>query len=404
MKLTDKQQDILYIVIAVIVGILLGLSVYFIIKHIRSKKCDDDNQCPTGKTCKNKKCVDDGNKCSCDGKNCGDDNGCGTACDGPCPTGQTCQNKTCVDDRNKCSCDGKKCGKDNGCGTKCNVLCDNGATCKPDSSEPCKIEPKPNPIKTCTENTKDPYESGTCKPCCDGMQMYQIDGKPPRFICSSIKPDNLTKGNPYKNTCPPEKLAPTSNRTKINYTWNDGFDTLESGKNMLVDDDWDFFDHNGEKVFRFGIDKTSIKGGSVDCGSFTNKIRIDKLIPDKKYNISDTNAKVNFVLLSPQETKGEIYGFANCVYGPRGLVAEYKINKGSGGGGSGGGGSGGGGSGGGGSGGWENARKCSDVGITKASACGNQKYVCAHSDKNKTPDCNSNPFKCSNGRTKCLNE
>ena len=71
--------------------------------------------------------------------------------------------------------------------------------------------------------------------------------------------------------------------------------------------------------------------------------------------------------------------------------------------GSGGGGSGGGGSGGGGSG-WENARKCSDVGITKASACGNQKYVCAHSDKNKTPDCNSKPFNCSNGRTKCLNE
>ena len=76
MKLTDKQQDILYIVIAVIVGILLGLSVYFIIKHIRSKKCDDNNPCPNGQTCQNKKCVDDGNKCSCDGKNCGDDNGC----------------------------------------------------------------------------------------------------------------------------------------------------------------------------------------------------------------------------------------------------------------------------------------------------------------------------------------
>ena len=63
MKLTDKQQDILYIVISVIVGILLGVSVYLLIKHIRSKNCDDNNPCPNEQTCQNKKCVDDGSNC-----------------------------------------------------------------------------------------------------------------------------------------------------------------------------------------------------------------------------------------------------------------------------------------------------------------------------------------------------
>jgi len=343
MKLTDKQQDILYLVISIIVGILLGVSVYLIIKHIRSKKCDDINPCPFGQICqKNGKCINNEEKCSCDGKNCGEDNGCGTTCDGSCPNGQTCQNKKCVDNGSNCSCDGKNCGEDNGCGTKCNVPCANGAICKPNSSEPCKIDPKPDPAKTCTDDKHDPYETGKCKPCCDGIQMYKIKGSSDRYICSSTKPesDTLSSDNPFvNNICPPTPIEPQP--------------TPSSPVGKCTKNNKDPYETNNCLPCCDGLQMYKIQEGQSPARFICSSSKPNNLTPKNPY-----------INTCPPEPSGS----------------------------------------GGGSGGWKGAKKCSDIGVTKASSCGNQRYVCAYPDKNKIPDCKSIPFNCPENRTKCLND
>ena len=304
MKLTDKQQDILYIVISVIVGILLGVSVYLIIKHIRSKECDDNNPCPTGQTCQNKRCVDDGNNCSCDGKNCGDDNGCGTNCDVPCA---------------------------------------NGATCKPDSSEPCKNDPKPNPEKTCTVDKSDPYETGNCKPCCEGIKMYKIKGNPDHYICSSTKPDSntLSSDKPFvNNTCPPTPVNPQPPSP-----------SPPSGDICTKDND-DPYETGNCKPCCEGLKMYKIQEGQSPARFICSKSKPNNLTPGNPY----TNTCPN-----PTPTGGS----------------------------------------GGGSGGWEDAKKCSEVGVIKAGACGSQRYVCAP-NKNDIPGCKDVPFRCDT--IKCLNE
>ncbi len=66
---------------------------------------------------------------SCDGKDCGDDDGCGKPCIGGCPF----ENEICINAECVCggiSCAGKACGEDDGCGNPCVVPCpDPDATC-----------------------------------------------------------------------------------------------------------------------------------------------------------------------------------------------------------------------------------------------------------------------------------
>ncbi|MCX7943570.1 MAG: hypothetical protein N2746_03580, partial [Deltaproteobacteria bacterium] len=56
---------------------------------------------------------------SCEGKACGDDDGCGGKCVGSCPSGQTCNPNTYVCEGG-CTpnCTGKACGDSDGCGGK----------------------------------------------------------------------------------------------------------------------------------------------------------------------------------------------------------------------------------------------------------------------------------------------
>jgi len=86
----------------------------------------------------------------CTGKACGDDDGCGVPCDGPCPGDfETCNQAKvceclyascgpeCCGEEQICTggfcctpdCDGKSCGQADGCGSPCQGPCDSWATC-----------------------------------------------------------------------------------------------------------------------------------------------------------------------------------------------------------------------------------------------------------------------------------
>ncbi len=99
------------------------------------KACGDDGcggscgTCQAGQSCDNGQCVSPTNTCtpSCQIQPgtpapCGFPDGCGGLCPGPCVNPKTCNQGQCVTDPT-CTpqCEGKICGDDNGCGGPCTV-------------------------------------------------------------------------------------------------------------------------------------------------------------------------------------------------------------------------------------------------------------------------------------------
>ncbi|MGB9600046.1 MAG: hypothetical protein ACPL7I_05800 [Myxococcota bacterium] len=93
---------------------------------------------------------------SCDGKACGDDDGCGGKCVGSCPDGQTCNPNTFVCEGCTPNCNGKFCGDDDGCGGKCTACananetcnkttwkCESGGSCQSAEGGACNIDTNP---------------------------------------------------------------------------------------------------------------------------------------------------------------------------------------------------------------------------------------------------------------------
>ena len=74
---------------------------------------------------------------NCDGKKCGDDDGCNGSCT-QCQTGYSCQNNKCEKNTNNkdcvTNCDGKKCGDDDGCNGSC-TQCQTGYSCQNNKCE-----------------------------------------------------------------------------------------------------------------------------------------------------------------------------------------------------------------------------------------------------------------------------
>jgi hypothetical protein len=123
MNLTENQKYG-FIGLSVILGLALGLVLFFIIRHFRNK---------TGNNCVKK----------CNDKTCGDD-GCNGSC-GTCSDGKTCDISS-----GKCicvpNCDGKECG-DDGCTGSC-------GTCSEAEGKTCDIS-----SGKCISN-QDGYEDG----------------------------------------------------------------------------------------------------------------------------------------------------------------------------------------------------------------------------------------------------
>ncbi|MDP6942884.1 MAG: S8 family serine peptidase, partial [Myxococcota bacterium] len=80
-----------------------------------------DGSCPDGESCQGGQCVAGPCVSDCDGKDCGDD-GCGGSC-GPCAGSTTCIGGECICEP---SCAGKDCGDDDGCGSPCDGDCPSG--------------------------------------------------------------------------------------------------------------------------------------------------------------------------------------------------------------------------------------------------------------------------------------
>ena len=88
--------------------------------------CDwilDCGGCPPEESCLGGVCVPDGCDPVCDGKGCGDGDGCGGICFGPCPfAAQVCVDGVC--DCTGTLCAGAACGDLDGCGGICDGTCD----------------------------------------------------------------------------------------------------------------------------------------------------------------------------------------------------------------------------------------------------------------------------------------
>jgi hypothetical protein len=89
----------------------------------------DCGGCGPAEACLGGVCVPDGCDPACDGKACGDDDGCGGICFGPCPFAA----QVCVDGACDCTgtvCAGATCGDPDGCGGICDGIC-------PESNDEC---------------------------------------------------------------------------------------------------------------------------------------------------------------------------------------------------------------------------------------------------------------------------
>lgn len=156
---------------------------------------------------------DDGCTSRCSGKACGADDGCGSPCQtGSCPEGQTCQSGTCQGGGGSCTaagqdlfasgtclscCDGLKpyliWEKDPSKYTDpCSYFCYDPAdpnlppyTGVPTMGTRCKEGPEDDPCGSgpppgeCAKAGENRYATGSCQPCCDGLQTYQVWDKSP---------------------------------------------------------------------------------------------------------------------------------------------------------------------------------------------------------------------------------
>jgi len=186
------------------------------------KRCDEEDGC--GKSCNTCKGLCLNGQCSCTPnceaeQECGDD-GCGGQC-GSCPTGSRCNNGVCKCS-SSCQAEGKTCGMDR-CGNLCGN-CESGKVC---ISGQCKCVPNctnrvcgsdgcsDNGCGTCPsgmlcQNGECVAEPNSCVPNCSSGQVTKCRGDDG---CGGVCPDNCS-GNticsingtciPY---CPPGKCS-----------------------------------------------------------------------------------------------------------------------------------------------------------------------------------------------------
>ena len=129
----------------------------------------------------------------CDGKVCGEDNGCGKPCIGSCEfANEICINGACV--CGGVSCAGQACGADDGCGNPCVVPCpdaeetctDTGCVCENDTCEGdcCAVEETCNEVPPGSGNMQC---SDICTPDCDGKDCGADDGC--FWFCDGLCPE-----------------------------------------------------------------------------------------------------------------------------------------------------------------------------------------------------------------------
>jgi hypothetical protein len=127
---------------------------------------------------------------NCKNKNCGP-NGCGGSC-GTCLKGQSCSAEgKCVFPT--CSCDGKSCGEDDGCGNKCrgtcpgSQYCDINNTCQPFPEQPGEMRITNNcpdpvwvslaPALYCGSASGTCADGATCKDCIKSGTLKQLNAQ-----------------------------------------------------------------------------------------------------------------------------------------------------------------------------------------------------------------------------------
>jgi len=111
--------------------------------------------------------TDGGTECSCEGKACGEDDGCGGKCTACANANETC-NQTTWKCESGCTpnCTGKFCGDDNGCGGKCTACANANETC---NQTTWKCESTGQCVSS---------EGAACnidnKPCCEGLACVTL--------------------------------------------------------------------------------------------------------------------------------------------------------------------------------------------------------------------------------------
>ena len=162
MILTETQKVGLIILLAIVIGLALGTSAYFIVKYIRGNKTETDKKdcgtCDSGQTCNT-------STGKCTGKDCG-----------TCDAGQTCDISTgkCVQCNSSC----KSCSDIDLCGKSCeSKICTTTQTCV---GGVCKDA---TPGDTCYKNDEDVFymncggnnidTPGTHITCCTGTTFCE---------------------------------------------------------------------------------------------------------------------------------------------------------------------------------------------------------------------------------------
>ena len=132
-------------------------------------------------------------------------------------------------------------------------------------------------------------------------------------------------------------VLPVGVSVKIDYTWNNGFNaTDEEDKKMTVDDVWNFFDHTGKFVFKWGQKATvnSVPTNVKDAEGNTCTLQLGQAkyviiskVPkgDDMIILGDRLDKIKFVYLDPDANPTYLIGYESC--SGSGAVVSYTKNK-----------------------------------------------------------------------------